>query len=514
MTSERENVLLRRQKILADFGDFALQSDDLDEILTEACRLMGDAMGTSRAKVLEIEGDGKMLLVRAGVGWAPDIVGRARIAMGKHSSESFSINERKPVISRDISQDERFEVPGFMKKAGVRALANVPILLPGGCAFGLLQIDASEPRDFDQDDVEFLRTYATILGPIIDRLLKLSALRSSEERFRLTVEEATDYAIFMTDQDDLITDWLPGATRVFGWSAQEAIGQPGSILFIPEDRAAAQGLQEIAEARETGFAPNVRWHLRKDGSRVFIEGSVRALKDARGRVTGYIKIGQDVTQRREAEERQKVLIAELHHRTRNLMTVVLALSDMTARTSTDLHHFRARFQSRLEALARVQGLLSRLSDLDRVSVDELIQTELAAMGSDPERVVLNGPPGIRLRSSTVQTLAMALHELATNAVKYGALGQAAGRLAITWSLEPKGPGGGPWLHLDWRESGVQMQPASAAPRGGTGQGRELIERALPYQLNATTTYTFTPDGVHCTISLPVSVKTRKQGKLG
>jgi two-component sensor histidine kinase len=220
-----------------------------------------------------------------------------------------------------------------------------------------------------------------------------------------------------------------------------------------------------------------------------------------------------VTQRRESEERQKVLIAELHHRTRNLMTVVLALSDMTARASTDLDHFRVRFQSRLEALARVQGLLSRLSDLDRVSVDELIQTELAAMGSDQECITLSGPPGIRLRSSTVQTLAMALHELATNAVKYGALGQAAGRLAITWSLEPKGPGDKPWLHLDWRESGVKMQPASAAPRG-TGQGRELIERALPYQLNATTTYTFTPDGVHCTISLPVSVSTGEQGRYG
>jgi GAF domain-containing protein len=194
MTSEREDMLLRRQKILADFGDFALQSEDLDEILTEACRLVGDAMGTGRAKVLEIEDDDDTLLVRAGVGWAPDIVGRTRMSMSKHSSESFAINERKPVISTDISRDERFEVPDFMKEAGVRALANVPISLPGGHAFGLLQVDACEPRDFDEDDVEFLRTYATILGPIVDRILKLSALRSSEERFRLTVAEASDYA--------------------------------------------------------------------------------------------------------------------------------------------------------------------------------------------------------------------------------------------------------------------------------------------------------------------------------
>ena len=637
MTDDREDVLLRRQKLLADFGDFALLSEDLDGILSEACRLVGDAMATGRAKVLQIEDDGKTLLVRAGVGWARDIVGRTRIPMGKQSSESFSINERKPVISTDVSQDDRFDVPGFMKEAGVRALANVPIFLPGGRAFGLLQVDASEPRDFDQDDVEFLRTYATILGPIIDRILKLSALRSSEERFRLTVQEASDYAIFITDETDRITDWLRGAAQIFGWSAQEAIGQPGSILFTPEDRAAGIDVQEIAEAHEKGFAPNVRWHLRKDGSRVFIDGSVRALRNAKGRVTGYLKIGQDVTQRREAdnrlreseerleiifasapvglseldlngrflranselcrilgrsqdevlaatvqevthpedvqpsldavaeaiatdqpvsldkryrkpdgaevwanstltvlrdrdgcpgsllavtadltarreaEERQKVLIAELHHRTRNLMTVVLALSDMTARASTDLAHFRARFQGRLEALARVQGLLSRLSAIDRVTFDELLQTELSAMGGDPDRVTLSGPRGIQLRSSTVQTLAMALHELATNAVKYGAFRQATGRLAITWSLDTHGPGREPWLHVDWRESGVEMPPEGMASRR-VGQGRELIERALPYQLKANTTFAFTPDGVHCTIGMPVSARTGEQSK--
>ena len=432
--------------------------------------------------------------------------------MSKHSSESFAITERKPVISRHVSKDERFEIPGFMQEAGVTALANVPIFLPGGRAFGLLQVDASEPRDFDQDDVAFLRTYAIILGSIIDRILKLSALRSTEERFRLTVAEATDYAIFISDETDRIIDWLPGAAKVFGWSAQEAIGQPASILFTPEDLAAAIDVQETAEAHKDGFASNVRWHLRKDGSRVFIEGSVRALRDAKGRVTGYIKIGEDVTQRREAEERQQVLIAELHHRTRNLMNVVVALSDATVRTSTDLVHFRTRFKDRLNALARVQRLLSRLSDLDRVTFDELIRTELAAMGGDPQHISLSGPAGIRLRSSTVQALAMALHELATNAVKYGALGQATGRLAITWSLEARGPEGEPWLHLDWRESGVEMQPADAPPRG-IGQGRERIQRALPYQFKAKTLRVHARR-VHCTVAMPVSASTGEQGKHG
>jgi hypothetical protein len=148
-------------------------------------------------------------------------------------------------------------------------------------------------------------------------------------------------------------------------------------------------------------------------------------------------------------------------------------------------------------------LLSRLNDHDRISFDELIETEFAALGSKSDRVSLNGPKNVRLRSSTVQTIAMALHELATNAVKYGALGQADAQLAVTWQLQPPDEKGRPWLHIDWRERNVKMQPSGAKP-GGRGQGRDLIEKALPYQLSAKTSYELGPDEVHCTILMPVS----------
>ena len=304
--SDTVESLLKRQKVLANFGDFALQSEDLDEVLTEACRLVGDALGTGRAKVLEIEPGGESLFLRAGVGWDPGVVGHVHIPMGERSSESYAIEAAAPVITQDISQEPRFDVPPFMKEAGVVALANVPVFLPGRRAYGLLQVDDTVPRDFDENDTEFLRTYATILGPVIDRLLKLQELRASEERFRLTVGAATDYAIFVTDAEDCIIDWLPGAVAVFGWSAEEALGQPGAILFTPEDREAGEPEREIETARREGYAPNVRWHQRKDGSRVFIEGSVRALHEIQGGREGFLKIGQDVTQWREADERLRL----------------------------------------------------------------------------------------------------------------------------------------------------------------------------------------------------------------
>jgi len=204
----------------------------------------------------------------------------------------------------------------------------------------------------------------------------------------------------------------------------------------------------------------------------------------------------------EREERLAVVVAELQHRTRNLISVVGTIADNTLRTSSTFDDFKVRYRDRLEVLGRVQGLLFRTKEGGRVTFDELLNSELAAQCARVEEngsIILEGPKGVRLRSGTVQMLAMVLHELVTNAVKYGALKQPNGHLTIRWQ-ETSAESGEPWLHLDWKESGVEMPPSGA----GTGQGRELIERALPYQFGAETTFALQADGVHCTISLPAS----------
>ncbi len=111
-----------------------------------------------------------------------------------------------------------------------------------------------------------------LVWDISDRKRAEQALRASEESLRLIVENARDYAIFVADLEDRITDWFPGAAAVFGWTAEEAVGQRGDILFTPEDRARDVPREELEIARSEGGAANVRWHQRKDGSRVFIEG--------------------------------------------------------------------------------------------------------------------------------------------------------------------------------------------------------------------------------------------------
>lgn len=290
--------------------------------------------------------------------------------------------------------------------------------------------------------------------------------------------------------------------RIVGRSRGEVLAGGVADLTHPDDLAPS--VEALRQAAATGQPATLdKRYCRPDGTLVWANSTISLLPDGHGQANRFLVVTSDLTERRKADALQRVLIAELQHRTSNLMGVVRSIANDSVRAADDLTDFHAQFNDRLEALSRVQSLLSRLSEHDRVSFDDLLRAELAAMGGTADRVTLDGPAGVRLRSSTVHTLAIALHELATNAVKYGALGQPGGRLAVRWTLEPEGEGGKPWLHIDWQESGVDMR-ASGPARDGGGQGRELIEQALPYQLGARTSYALGPEGVHCTIAMPVS----------
>jgi len=212
-----------------------------------------------------------------------------------------------------------------------------------------------------------------------------------------------------------------------------------------------------------------------------------------GQIGGVMVFAVDVTQ-------QHVLIAELQHRTRNLLAVVRAISTQSFQEHVGdavLHSF----VERLSSLGRVQGLLSR-AEHERVKLDDVVWAELEAYANHyRSRLEVHGPI-VRLFPHHVQTIALALHELVTNALKYGALRAPAGRLSITWETW-LGSQGQQRLALTWRESGVEMPPDVSARRG---QGRELIENSLRFSLHADTQLVFGSDGVWCRIELPVDGK--------
>jgi len=183
-------TLIERQHVLAKFGEFALRSTDLQAVLEEACRLVGKALGTDLSKVLEVQPDGQSLLVRAGCGWRPGIVGETFLQMDERSSETYAIKVAEPVVTPDINAEDRFDLPNFLIEHGVSALVNVPIFVAKDeRAYGLLQVDSTRPRDFGEEDIAFLRTYASILGPVIDRLHKRHDLAIAlDENKRLLAE--------------------------------------------------------------------------------------------------------------------------------------------------------------------------------------------------------------------------------------------------------------------------------------------------------------------------------------
>ena len=192
-------TLLRQQTILAKFGELALKSHDLGEILTEACRLVGDALDTDLAKIVELQDDGHTLLVRAGVGWKPGVVGKVTIQAGDDTSEGLALKTGEPMISPDIGKETRFTYPPFLTENGVRAVANVVII--GGKdrpPFGILQVDSREPRQFTGEDTVFLRSYANLVAAAVDRLRVMEDVREGEERLRRSHEALEERVIERT----------------------------------------------------------------------------------------------------------------------------------------------------------------------------------------------------------------------------------------------------------------------------------------------------------------------------
>lgn len=495
MTADRA-ALIRRQRVLADFGELALRSDDLQELLQEGCRLVAQALGTDFAKILEIERNGETALVRAGVGWREGIVGQVRLRLSDHSSETYAIAEGRPIVTQDIAEEERFEFAPFMKDHGVVAIVNVPIFLPGGAAFGLLQVDAREPRSFDDEDIEFLRTYCMVLGPVIDRLRTVTKLGQSDERFRLVVEHALDHAIILSDIEDRVTGWFPGATAIFGWREEEMLGQSLAMIFTPEDRASEAPRWETERARELGAAPNVRWHLTKDGRRVFLDGKTILLRNDAGQPIGYLKISQDITERKRAEERQSMLQAELQHRVRNVLAMISSVIDRADVRGT-AEELRGTLSGRIAAMARTQVLLTRGADKG-IDLADLVRDELLPLSEGEHVVTIDGPP-VLLAPKAAEVLTLSIHELTTNALKYGALHHPDGRIHVGWRTT-EGDGRG-WLELEWRETGLSLDP-SEAPRSGFGT--QLITRRVPYELEGSGEILLTPEGLRCTIRIPLT----------
>jgi PAS domain S-box-containing protein len=313
-------------------------------------------------------------------------------------------------------------------------------------------------------------------------------LQASEERFRRIFEQTSDLVI-TADLNQLITDCNPAAAEAVGLSRADAIGRRISDFISPDDfnRTTEMLRQKLDRGGTTQYDVRVRSDA---GEWLNWEINSGLTFDDNGNPIGLHVVGRDVTERKRLERHQQLLVSELNHRVKNTLSIVQSLAHQTFRKSPSPAEAIGRFEGRLEALAAAHNLLTR-ENWDSASISEVIAQALAPFCHDG-RCDLRGPQ-LRLPPKTAVSLTLAVHELATNASKYGALSHNDGRIIVHWTVENE------WMELMWRE---QDGPPVAPPQTA-GFGTRMIKRLLTVEFGGEVELEFAADGVVCRVSAPV-----------
>jgi PAS domain S-box-containing protein len=310
---------------------------------------------------------------------------------------------------------------------------------------------------------------------------KVAALRT--EAGLATILDGIGEGFYALDRDYRIILFNSEAEKHFRRPAREMIGHILWELF-PAARETELGQQyfRVMASRETirSEAESVIFGVRWLAYRLFPLGD------------GIGVVFRDITDRKRAEEQRDLLVKELEHRVKNTLATVQSIASQSFRTAADPNALRA-FEARLIALGNVHGLLTRQS-WDSAELQEIVWLALRPHSApDSNRFTVEGP-SLRLGPKSAVAFSMAMHELATNAVKYGALSAPSGHVEVRWNTEDER------FSLLWRESGG---PAISSP-GQTGFGTRMIERALAMQLSGQVTIDYQPSGVVCTIDAPLA----------
>ncbi len=318
--------------------------------------------------------------------------------------------------------------------------------------------------------------------------------RAEEATARLAaIVTSSSDAIVSKSLDGTVTSWNEGAARLFGYRAEEMIGQPIRRL-IPAARQSKENLilARIASGEEVKPYETVRLH--KDGEPIDVAVTVSPIRDASGAVIGVSKIVRDITERKRHEEHAELLMREVNHRAKNMLAVVQSVARQTAATNPD--DFIARFGHRIQALSASQDLLVQ-NKWKGVDMAALVQSQLAhfqdLIGA---RIELRGAP-LSVSASAAQTIGMALHELSTNAGKYGALSNGEGRLEIGWGLE-RSEGAEQAFVMSWREQGGPP----VKPPARRGFGSTVIQRIVSKSLDAEVDLDFAAEGLSWRLRCP------------
>jgi PAS domain S-box-containing protein len=324
---------------------------------------------------------------------------------------------------------------------------------------------------------------------ITERKQVEAALGESEQRLRslASIVESSDDAIISKNLDGIITSWNSGAERIFGYTAAEAVGQPITIV-IPRDRLDEERmiLTRVRRGERIDHYETIR--QRKHGSLIVVSVTVSPVKNADGKIVGASKIARDITEQKRAQEQIATLAREAEHRSKNLLATVQATVSLSQSDTPE--GLKQAIEGRILALAKVHSLFVDTRWIG-AELSTIARHELAPYSEKDETGVRINGPQVLLEPNAAQVVAVSLHELATNAAKYGALSVPNGQISLKWTHNADGR-----LVLHWMETGG---PAVKVPTH-QGFGTRIIERMIG-QLKGKVSFDWRADGLVCEITL-------------
>jgi PAS domain S-box-containing protein len=408
------------------------------------------------------------------------------------SACAAALQSGKRVIIEDVLTNEVFVGQPSQKillDEDVRAVISVPLISSKRHTVGMLSIHFQQSHKPQSRELHFMNLLTRQAADFLERTQISDALSESDQRSRrlASIVEFSDDAIISKNLDGVITSWNKGAERVFGYTAEEAIGQPITIA-IPRDRRDEECdiLARISRGEHIEHFETIR--QRKDGSFIPVSLTISPLKNAEGKIVGASKIARDITEQKRNQERIATLAWEAEHRSKNLLANVLATVTLSQADTPE--GLKQAIEGRIRALANVHSLFAGTRWIG-AELSTIATQELAPYSEKTEaRVQIDGPQLV-LEPNAAQAIAVILHELATNAAKYGALSVADGRVDLKWWHEPNGE-----LNLHWTETGG---PAVRKPTR-RGLGRRIVERLVAEQ-KGKARFDWLAKGLACEITL-------------
>ncbi|AZO56387.1 HWE histidine kinase domain-containing protein [Mesorhizobium sp.] len=326
--------------------------------------------------------------------------------------------------------------------------------------------------------------------------------RECEEGLRGFGEASSD-VLWIRDAETLQWEYLTAAFEtIYGLSRAEALAGDNFSswidLIVAEDRQRVEAqIQRIRDGERVTF--EYRICRPKDGGIRWLRDADFPIRDDTGKVAHIGGVGRDITLQKQAEEARQLRFAELQHQVRNTLAVIRSIVRRTMEKSISLEEANAHLEGRINAFARVQAAITR-NPAGGIDLAAIIAEELRAAGAkEGDGLTISGPQQA-LHPKAAETIGLAVHELATNALKYGALSHRAGSVDVQWRIE------GDALRFAWSESGMHSLKSSERQ----GFGSEVLQRSLPYELGATVNLRVEPTGLHFEAEIPLSaIQTRE-----